>query len=93
MDEKIMGLTPHEHIEYLEREVERLRALIDDILETFDDAAEIIFDLNKKEIRKWIWGVERVKCCFCGETIMDDDFITNSYCCEKQHEKQVGWQP
>tara|TARA_R110000824_G_scaffold114544_8_gene265201 strand:+ start:878 stop:1057 length:180 start_codon:yes stop_codon:yes gene_type:complete len=58
MDEKIMGLTPHEHIEYLEREVERLRALIDDILETLDDEVDILFEMNKKEIRKWIWGVD-----------------------------------
>ena len=32
-------------------------------------------------------------CEYCGENIMDDDFITDSYCCEEQHEKQVGWQP
>jgi hypothetical protein len=31
-----------------------------------------------------------MKCEYCGEHIFEDDFITDSYCCDNQHEKQVA---
>tara|TARA_Y100001951_G_C11039429_1_gene129394 strand:- start:158 stop:436 length:279 start_codon:yes stop_codon:yes gene_type:complete len=32
---------------------------------------------------------KKMKCEYCGEHIFEDDLITDSYCCLKQHEKQM----